>query len=148
MTQTYKEKLASEFIDKYAKHMPGTQEHMTEVAIYKEMADWWLSHIPEPTERDWAKLLTVNFGSGNIVTYPDGTSRHLLVGDVEDLSIWIGFKMAQQKAELKKVVEGLPSMCGRCMQRGANPFGECECSYENKNLIRRSDILSALEGMG
>lgn len=50
------------------------------------------------------------------------------------------------KSEINKVLEGVekdiaefPSRCRLCEKQGVNTFGECECSYEDKQYWKKKD---------
>lgn len=45
---------------------------------------------------------------------------------------------------VREVIKAMPSTCGRCEKKGVNTFGECKCSYEDSEFIRKSDLQSLL----
>ena len=74
------------------------------------------------------------------------------VGDTDDLTSvcldgWFDIEELLNIVLAEKVlaVKTIPSTCGKCKQKGVNTFGECECSFEDSGLVKRSDVIKILK---
>ena len=69
-------------------------------------------------------------------------------GELHDLRFRKGEAKARSQVidEAVEMVEGMPTRCSVCGSTGVNRVGECECAYEDKGYIRKSDVLLQLKG--
>lgn len=49
--------------------------------------------------------------------------------------------IAEERERVKKIVKNIPTRCRICEKTGVNCYGECECSYEDKGYIKKTDVL-------
>lgn len=63
------------------------------------------------------------------------------IGNVVD---WWLERCIPRKILIKKLKE-MPSRCPKCEKQGVNPYGECACSYEDRQYIKKGDVLALIE---